>query len=72
MLADDGYLVLGGTVLGVSNDFVAWTEARGIVRPVTTVATRQSPSNLPPSSGRIARLPTGNNVAAPRGLGTTG
>lgn len=35
MLADDGYLFLGGTetVLGVSDAFTAWPAARGIVRP---------------------------------------
>lgn len=38
MLADDGYLFLGGTetVLGVSDAFVPWPAARGIVRPAPT------------------------------------
>lgn len=74
VLADDGYLFLGGTetVLGVSNDFVAWPEARGIVRPVPTGAASRSASRLPPSPDSVARIPLGNSAVELRDLGSIG
>ena len=74
MLADDGYLFLGGTetVLGVSNAFTAWPQARGIVRPAPPVAPVQSASSQPPSPGSIVRLPPGHSAAACRGIGMIG
>ena len=75
MLADDGYLFLGGTetVLGVSHDFVAWPDARGLFRPAPTrPAPMPSASTPPPSPGSNARRPPDSGAVAPRALGTIG
>jgi len=49
MLADDGYLFLGGTetVLGVSDAFTAWPEGRGIVRPIGAGLVPRAPPARP-------------------------
>jgi hypothetical protein len=65
-------LLEGGRQFAVSNDFVVWPEARGIVRPAPTGAPGQSTSSLPLPPGSIARIPTGNNAEARRGLDTIG
>lgn len=46
MLADDGYLFLGGTetVLGVSDAFTAWPDGRGIVRPIEAGLVPRAPA----------------------------
>ena len=74
MLADDGYLLLGGTetVLGVSNAFVAWPQARCIVRPAPTGSPSQSASSRTPSPGSIAQLQPASIAVARRDLGTIG
>ncbi len=71
VLADDGYLFLGGTetVLGVSDAFVTWPQARGIVRPAPVGGPGRSTSSLPLPPAGIARVTPGNNIVALRGLG---
>ena len=69
MLADDGYLFLGGTetVLGISDAFVPWAEGRGIVRPIAAGNSASAPAI--PAVGASADAA---RRAVPRTLGATG